>query len=167
MKEEEYMEKNNITARSRKEAIKILERLRIPLDYDPNKSRGPIFYTNKSGEKSPIYIHVKTKQSWSHLKGLQDQDSFLVLVDCAASVNPPAFYILDKIDWLRVVIKRIDEIHETRPNKKIRINDTNTTVFVDEICRNGKPFEGIDLNADDVLSYKNSWKIIVDMALVQ
>ena len=53
------MDKNKLVVRGREEVIRALENLRIDLEYEPNKYRGPIFYTNNSGSKSPVYIRVK------------------------------------------------------------------------------------------------------------
>jgi hypothetical protein len=152
------MNKNEMAIRGRSILVESLTNLGIKFDYkSSSKSRGPIYYETSNGKQAPAYVRTKQGNVWPRCKGLADEHDILVLIDFSDLKSSQAVYILNKSDWLRVVARRIREILESRPQKKIIMNEENTPVFVDEISPNGKSFEGIDLAPDHVKEYRDAW----------
>ncbi len=115
----------------------------------------------ESGQLARIEVKAKQGREWPNCKGISRSDTYLVFVDYEGrdASQRPDFFVLDARDWLRVLKKRVAEIQERNPNKKIRIVG-NVSIFEEEIGRNGKPYQGMGIRAADVERYRDLWEKI-------
>lgn len=114
-----------------------------------------------SGNNNLTRIEVKAKQGvyWPNCKGIFGEGVFLVLVDYANcdETERPDFYVLTSEDWLDVIKKEVQKYSEKHPERRIEINSENVPVFLDEVNKYGKPYEGMGIKAEIIQDHKEAW----------
>lgn len=124
-----------------------------------NQKRTDILVFSPAGKVAKIEVKSKQGSDWPNCRGISDKDAFLIFVDYQKRPldRAPDFYILSERDWRRVLERRVADILDRDPKKKIKIMPENYSVFVDHIGANGKPYVGMGIRAAHLARYKDCW----------
>ena len=114
-------------------------------------------------EKAMLRIQVKAKQTptWPNCKGICGSGIILVLVDFKDKTNTdrPDFYILTPEDWKQLVET---ELKEQILSKKVRLDEFNVPVWVEQLDKKGNPYKGCSINPGQVAQHQDQWFKIFD-----
>ena len=114
-------------------------------------------------------IEVKSKQGrdWVSVKGISEGNNFLVFVDYynRSESERPDFYVLTPRDWRKCMLRKNRERTKKRLTR-LRISDTNSPIFPEEIQRNGKPREGMTVPLSYVEKERDQWEKIIQCVRV-
>jgi hypothetical protein len=124
-----------------------------------NQKRTDILVLSERGKLARIEVKAKQGTMWPNCKGTSGNGAFLIFVDYyqKSEHEAPDFYVLTAGDWGLVLKKRVKEIRQKDPKKKITITSSNIAAFVDQINRNGKPYQGMSIRPSDVIAYRDKW----------
>lgn len=124
-----------------------------------HQKRTDILVFSESDDFTRIEVKAKQGGDWPNCKGIFGRNVFLVFVDYQhkETSQRPDFFILSVKDWRKVLEKRVDEIQQKNPKRKIKITDENVSVFPEQIGPNGKPYAGMGIRSSDLIKYRECW----------
>ena len=128
-----------------------------------HQKRTDILVFSEDEKMTRIEVKAKQGREWPNCKGIFGSNIFIVFVDFHKKdlTSRPAFFVLSVADWRRVLKRRIAEIKQRNPKKRISIDSENVAVFESEINRHGKPYRGMGIRPSDVIRYKEHWDKIL------
>jgi hypothetical protein len=108
-------------------------------------------------DKRLLRIEVKGKQGkdWPNCTGIYGDNVMLVLVDFAGKgeLERPDFYILTVEDWIGFVKREI----ANHSKKRIKLDEHNVPVWLDEVNKNGQPYRGMGITRDKIQNHRDKW----------
>jgi|GEM_PF-421165 len=127
------------------------------------------------GEKGTACVEVKTKQKkkWPAVKGIapDEENKFLVLVDFEGISldGTPTFYVISRDEWRPLLEGWIERRNQKARNKEIdmcvEIDERNVAIWRRQLLtgQEGKVFQGVDLDAEEVAQFENDWAKILSV----
>jgi len=110
-----------------------------------------------------LRVEVKSKQGkdWPNCKGIYGDNAVLVFVDFAGKgeFDRPDFYILTVEDWIEYANKEI----ANHPKKRIKLDERNVPIWLDQINRSGQPYKGMGVTADKIQQHREKWGKVIQM----
>ncbi len=99
-----------------------------------------------------ISVKAKRKPTWPAVRGIYNDQHFIVFVDAASE---PSYYVLNNADW-QGVLKKIIPYRSGKPEIKNGAIEWN---WIDE---NGKSKKrrGSELAVEEVAKFRNNWAVI-------